>query len=422
MVAKISVLGSCISRDIFNRMFIPNYKDYFKCVSYQHHVSFISLMSDPIPYDDTKLKNTTMTNLTQIQLITELDKSPLKDLLSVQPDFILIDFYADMLYGAVKVNGSSLTGKMNKFSKSDLAEDLVEEDKYLPSENFDKFFDLWKDKFDKFIEFKEKYLPDTRIIINRAKATNEAFDSDTLEIHKKNVKHDIHLLNWIWEKLDNYAVDQYQLDSIKYNKKYYIDKNYPFSGGIGIVHFHHNFYQDCFDKLLNIVSSCQASDPQKKHPIVKKNLLVNPSFEQGLDFWSAKSGDFEIGEENGTKFLHINNVGNTQDVKSQVWSSSVQVLDDCEYELSFDVKVKDLSKIDSRKSVFCLRSFKNRKKHKFKDATDYMDFKIKKLNLKENEWTRCSFTLKFTGQFVKVAPFIFRNGDVSWKNIVFKRK
>src|SRR5699024_7168959 len=101
---------------------------------------------------------------------------------------------------------------------------------------------------------------------------------------------------------------------------------------------------------------------------------------------------------------------------------SVQVLDDCEYELSFDVKVKDLSKIDSRKSVFCLRSFKNRKKHKFKDATDYMDFKIKKLNLKENEWTRCSFTLKFTGQFVKVAPFIFRNGDVSWKNIVFKRK
>lgn len=422
MTVKISVLGCCVSRDIFNRKVIPNYRDFFRCVSYQHQLSFISLMSDPIPYDDTKLKGNKMTNLTEIQFLTEMDKSPLKDLLSVQPDFILIDFYADMLYGAAKINGSYLTGKMRKFSKSDLAEDLVQEERYLPSENFDKFFELWKEKFDEFIKFKDKYLPDTKIVINQARASDEYFDIDTLKIIPKKLNVDVHVLNDIWEKLDDYAIKKYHLDSLNYNKKYYMDKNYPFGQGIGIVHLHHNFYQDCFNELVRVVFGYLSNGLKKSNYTAKNNLLVNSNFNQGFNFWSAKSGEFDILEENGTNVLHINNVGNSKDVKSQIWSSSVQVLQDYEYELSFDLKIRDLKSFDSRKSVFCVRSFKNRKKHKNGASNESIDIKIKDLNLKENEWTRCDFTFKFKGPFVKVAPFIFRNGDVFWKNIELRRK
>jgi len=427
MTVKVSVLGCCVSRDIFNRKFIPNYKDFFNCVSYQHQLSFISLMSDPIPYDDTKLRNNKMTNLTEIQFITEMDKSPLKDLLSVQPDLILIDFYADMLYGADKVNGSYLTGKMNKFSKSNLAKDLTVEDHYLPRKNFDKFFSLWKKKFDEFINFKNEYLPNAKIVINKARASDEFFDTDTQKITKKNLKVNVHVLNSIWERLDNYAINKHHLDYLNYTKKYYMDKNYPFFGGIGIVHMQHNFYLDCFSKLVKVAFDYVSKDLDKNKRIEKCNLLVNSDFEQDFNFWSAKSGDFDLQQENGIKVLHINNENNVDQVKSQMWSSSVQVIDDTEYELSFDLKIKDLSKIDGRQSVFCVRSFKNRKKHKNKDRTESIDFKIKNSTLKgfkleNNEWCKCSFTLKFKGQFVKLAPFLSQNGDVSWKNIVFKRK
>lgn len=48
---SISVWGSCVSRDIFNRKFIENYKDYFQVLHDQQHVSVISLMATPYTKD-----------------------------------------------------------------------------------------------------------------------------------------------------------------------------------------------------------------------------------------------------------------------------------------------------------------------------------------------------------------------------------
>lgn len=415
MTVKVSVLGSCVSRDIFNRKFIANYKDFFRCSSYQHHISFISLMSEPIPYDDRKLKNNSFSDLTETQLVTELDKSPLKDLISVQPEFILIDFYADMLYGAVKVNGSNLTGKMFKFSKSDLYEDLNVQESYFPRKNFLGFYEVWKPKFDAFMKFKEKFLPNSTIIINKARASNLLLDLETGKVTETRLNYDVSLLNSIWEKLDEYAINKYDLDCIDYNKAYFLDKNYIF--GEGIVHFHHEFYQDCFNKLLKIVFDHLNDHVDEKKEIPDYSLVINGNFKKNLDFWFHKKGNFEVVNEDDFNYLHVRNVGNEKNIKSQIWSNSVQV-DSCKYELSFDIKAKEL---DGRKIIFCVRSFKDRKKNRFKDSIDSIDISIDEVNLVSEEWTHCSFILKFNGPFVRIAPFVFKNGDVSWKNIKLKR-
>lgn len=52
MVVEISTLGSCASRNIFNSQLNENYKSYFHINHSIEVVTLISLMSNPIEYDD----------------------------------------------------------------------------------------------------------------------------------------------------------------------------------------------------------------------------------------------------------------------------------------------------------------------------------------------------------------------------------
>lgn len=371
-------------------------------------------MSDPIPFSYKKLKDNSLSDLSETQLLTELEKSPLKDLISVQPDFILIDFYADMLYGAVKVNGSNLTGKMFKFSKSKVAEDLKIEDTYFPRKNFDKFFEVWKPKFDDFIKFQMKYLPNSKVIINKARTSDQLLNLDTLQKEKTKLKYDTNNLNSIWERLDEYAIKTHKLSYINYDKTYFLDKNYIF--GEGIVHYHKNYYQDCFNGLLKIAFGDLINSKTPVNFNSDCNLIINPNFKQGFNFWLSKRQDFTIRESNGIPYINVNNNNLNKDVKSQIWSSSVQ-LDECDYDLSFDIKIENLSVIDSRKNIFCVRTFKDRKEYSYSSSIDSLDISLDDVTLKDGEWGTCNFKLRLKGSFVRIAPFLFRNGDVSWRNI-----
>ena len=52
---KIAVLGSCISRDLFNSHFVPNYKDFFDLVFDAQRTTMISLMQDSVVIDNNLL-------------------------------------------------------------------------------------------------------------------------------------------------------------------------------------------------------------------------------------------------------------------------------------------------------------------------------------------------------------------------------
>ncbi|MCO7053723.1 hypothetical protein NAG82_09650, partial [Staphylococcus epidermidis] len=48
---KIGIIGSCITRDVFNSRHVKNWKDYFEVAAYQSQVTFPSLVSEPINYE-----------------------------------------------------------------------------------------------------------------------------------------------------------------------------------------------------------------------------------------------------------------------------------------------------------------------------------------------------------------------------------
>ncbi|MGV7643047.1 DUF6270 domain-containing protein, partial [Mycobacterium kansasii] len=81
-----------------------NYKEYYDVVTEQFQSSIITLMSSPIKFQDDKINN--IAPYAVIDVTKELTKEVLNQLRVTQPDYLLIDFWADNHFGVVKIGKS----------------------------------------------------------------------------------------------------------------------------------------------------------------------------------------------------------------------------------------------------------------------------------------------------------------------------
>lgn len=59
---SVSIVGSCVTRDMFNSLFVKNWSDYFRLVTYIPRMSFPNIVTLPIEYDLQALENECRTN------------------------------------------------------------------------------------------------------------------------------------------------------------------------------------------------------------------------------------------------------------------------------------------------------------------------------------------------------------------------
>ncbi|MDT2865719.1 DUF6270 domain-containing protein [Vagococcus carniphilus] len=256
---SISVWGSCVSRDIFNRKFIENYKDYFQVLHDQQHVSVISLMATPYTKDVGELTGD-VTKFYKDVFKRDLSKKYLEDLKENPPEFLIMDFYTDTFYGSVvEKTGTIITNKLWQYRKLNYFSELKLGKEYSVYKNSFDFIEKWKTSFDEFMRFMKSYCPKTKIIINKAKFVNKYWDEEENEffnitkLNKDNWK-EFHIdrFNIIWNLFDTYAIEKYQLDSINFDiKKYYGDENHEW--GLFYVHYNQQYYEDLFESLIKIV-------------------------------------------------------------------------------------------------------------------------------------------------------------------------
>ncbi|EHJ07764.1 hypothetical protein [Staphylococcus simiae] len=71
---KIGIIGSCITRDVFNSKHVKNWKNYFEVVAYQSQVAFSSIISNPILFEKKQAVYTNMNNFAIKQIDNELEK------------------------------------------------------------------------------------------------------------------------------------------------------------------------------------------------------------------------------------------------------------------------------------------------------------------------------------------------------------
>lgn len=410
MIYKVSVLGSCVSRDIFNSYFVEEYKNYFKLLSYSHQPSIISIMSRPIPYDESRLVGKSPSVLDRDQFADELSKPFLKTLVINQPDILLLDFYGDAMYGVVQVEDSFILGKSFRFSKYKVYKDLKIGQTYYPRKEVEPFFSLWKENFDRFYDFITENLPNTKIVLNGPKAENHYLSDDgTLLVFDE--KKDIDNINRIWRMMDEYAISKYNISYLDYsNDNILLDKNHKW--GAFIVHYESRYYKLCFKKLI---MELQGYIPCKGNSTSLDNVILNSECTNGKSYWTYWDDHVKINYDS-VPVIEIDEKGNINRVKRQCWSSAAEINADgnTEYCLSMHINFTNL---DDDGKFFCIRTFKKRSHYKYSDCIKSYDFYVPKYNLQEGKDNYFEYRFKPKGKFIKIAPFINKNGNIKYWNI-----
>ncbi|MEK5109831.1 DUF6270 domain-containing protein [Cytobacillus sp. FSL K6-0129] len=119
----VGVLGCCVSRDNFNSMFNKSYSDISKCVIHQNQSSLLSVMSEAVSFDAAKINNLDK-DFDRLHLISELDKSFLGRIAKEKPDYLIIDFFGDVLFGVFEYLGSYITNNTWKFPRTTFYKEL----------------------------------------------------------------------------------------------------------------------------------------------------------------------------------------------------------------------------------------------------------------------------------------------------------
>ncbi|GGE54809.1 hypothetical protein GCM10011391_37230 [Pullulanibacillus camelliae] len=264
---KVAVFGACPSRDIFNSKFIKNYKNLYECVATIWQTSIISFMSEEIVMEED-LREFTMkvSKLQKNTTIRDREKSYRKELIDLQPDYILLDLYTDVKYGVVKTDHGYLTNNPNGFRKTV----YFKNKQYNKSLNIfrdNEYLDLFYEKFSMFMDWVKKYIPDCIVIINGFNQSYSYLNKENYPINFspnicKIVAKDNMMYNKIYSQLTS-IYDVYLIDMR--NQTYFgkIDHIY----GNKPWHFSQQYYDDLYKKFNEVVLENEFN---------KKKSFVNP--------------------------------------------------------------------------------------------------------------------------------------------------
>ncbi|WP_182199822.1 DUF6270 domain-containing protein [Paraliobacillus salinarum] len=434
---KLAVIGSCVSRDAFNSNFIKDYKDYYQCVFTQNHMSMISLMSDSIPFQPYSVLKGDINDFNKKILITELLKSPWNSMRISQPDFLILDLYPDVYFGVRKIGTSYITNKTWLFKKTPFYSTLELGETYKPEKDFDEYFKIWKSAIDKFMEKMKLEFPNTKIILNKIEFTDDYIETKSNKIKKiskigKYRKIDVDQINAMLFKFYDYFEDNYSyVETINYDKKYTSIDNHFWE--VFYVHYTQDFYEDFTHKLLMII--LKDLYKYKNTYLISNNteqtnikLLKNGDFSQGKLYWSYWQDVFDIlppeEDQPDLNVLSVTMSGLEQDRNAQIWSHPIEIDTKGLYtfKLTFEIKVDKIEEIDSNKLIFSLRTFNTVDTYLQKDCDWYKNIKVDQLELKNNTWSKIELNITpEKGKYIKLGPYLMRNGNVSWRNIQFKK-
>nr|GGG73508.1 hypothetical protein GCM10011398_17460 [Virgibacillus oceani] len=250
---KISIIGSCVTRGLFNSKFISNYKDTYECVSTAWQTSMISFMSDKTYVNDNQREFTgEVSKLQKKTTARDIDKLYRDELMEKQPDYIIFDLYTDVKYGIVKTEDGYLTNNPNGFRKTV----YFKEGHYKQKLNIfrdDEYLDLFHENFARFYEWVKKSIPNCRIVITKF---SEAFSYMTKEGYPVNYSPKICGTvardNKLYDKLYKTLAEKYDLDFIEMQSKTYFG-DYDHLWGNKPWHFTQQYYDDLYKGFNEVV-------------------------------------------------------------------------------------------------------------------------------------------------------------------------
>ena len=414
---KIAAVGSCISRDPFNSLFNKDWKQYFEFTAYQFQGSMISLMSPPISYDVNEFQwEEHVPKATRWALYSELNKAFLSDLYHAQPDYLIIDLYADVFYGMCQLDNTFIMNKTNALRYNSY---LKKQKKisYSCYRRKKQFFALFEQKMDDFMRYCHHYLPATKIILNQARFQAYYIDEQgKRHLLWRYPKPYLTYLNRCWCQLEEKIISKYDVLTLNHdNKVYYAAQKHPF-GDKFPLHYTPDFYRDFQQKLLNLVKNDQRENKGIEECY---NLIQNHDFHLQTASWQGFQHEAFTVLEDGT--LDVCAFDNTENIYCALASYPMLLRRGEKYHFSFEFHPIDLSMMKDDDPVCYIRTYHQPEKIIQKWASYHRKITKKEvLNyLKEKQTTTFELTLTLKeGKFIKLLPYMLKNGHYQFKNMM----
>lgn len=391
MKNRVAIIGSYLSRELFDKNKQKS-EEEFEIVLYRKNLSFISLMSKAIEYDYKKLDTKLKVDNVQ-QMLDELDKDTLSALIAVQPDILILDFYGDVFNGVIETEeGSFLTNSFKDVTGAYLLSDVKIKRQMSSNRSVQEFLDyssIWCQAFDSFVEFIQRFLPETLVLVNTINFIEETK-------RKNNVSQ-------VWLRFNEYA-----------QKK-----------GIPVINDSLlELYQHIFGnfKINQLELFSQAKNKIEKTKKISEtsltyNLINNANFSEGKKYWQDDSGEYFV--KNG--ILEINR--QTMEGFTILHSAPIQISNDGnsvhKFELSMEVWVENLFALHLNDAFFYIWTYDDKVTREIKETKIYSS---KLENLSSGKWKHINIELKCKGKYLELGPHMVGAGHFRYRNLSLSLK
>lgn len=241
---KVTVVGSCVSRDCFNSKFNPDWRKYFDCAVSAQQNSIISLVSTPYLHE-IDLGN--LSERERCEVVYESKRQFWVDLEIYQPDVIVVDLFTEVRFSVIDLGGSYITDNGWKIGKANGYEALSQFKRISLKNHHASYLSLFHNAL---VTFREKLLnicPDTKIILNAPEAAFRYIDGGSTRNFDSAQVSDF---NASWSVVNQKFIDVFNPEIITISSSMVMgDAAHPW--GKYFVHYHQYYYTHFLNNFLH---------------------------------------------------------------------------------------------------------------------------------------------------------------------------
>ncbi|MDT5304290.1 MAG: hypothetical protein QOG79_8017 [Mycobacterium sp.] len=254
---RVAVLGSCVSRDCFNRLLVPDYRHYATVVDSAFQTAFPSL----VRRGTMKVAPPALRALRprhQRPLTEDFGGASFDRFLRIRPDVVVVDLYADVHFGCVEHAGRFVTRNHMAFASLAEADSFFNDHGLQPAGRLrptpTPYDQTFVQALQQFAVCVRRDAPHTLIVLNQARrashyrlsaGTTAAFDHpDHIEAH-----------NAAWCRADALFLDVVaDAQTLNYPPEIFLGSvSHPW--GLHPVHYTDGFYRAFWRQLNQLLDS-----------------------------------------------------------------------------------------------------------------------------------------------------------------------
>lgn len=336
MVTKFLVFGSSNSGDIFFSKANPNYKQFFELCGESQKSSIISLMQNPVNFDENKVKvieNNVVNNFRTKNAREDLNKNFLKKLKDNDVDYLLIDNHFEIDAGILELEDGTLITNNQDIQATLLYEELKKKKIITMETDSEEYLKLYKKNCDLFFKFLKENCPNVKVILNVTRWISIILnESDNINLYDSFIQHS-EKYDKYKRILDEYICNNFDVDILSFNNEFI-----SLEDQWGSFHTEHDELSYINDKTNQLNEIIQRNELENKYPefisVNKKiRLLSRTNFlldDKNHELISTEENNKKIIDKlNESKFNQDNMIFFDKSIysnKNKDWISSDNIL------------------------------------------------------------------------------------------------